>query len=80
MMNNWEYEQTVGKQSNSSVIVASEEIGGIAEQNYNRPMLEFRALLNNTTAGHGVRNVYSINVIDSEPILSGEVCISVSWG
>ena len=37
------------------MIVASEEIGGTAEQYYNRPVLESRvALLNSTTAGHCV--------------------------
>ena len=61
------------------MIVISEEIGGTVEQHYNRPGLESGvALLNNTTAGHGVRNVHSINVIEIEPILSGEMCLSVS--
>ena len=61
------------------MIVISEEIGGTVEQHYNRPGLEFGvALLNNTTAGHGVRNVHSINVIKIEPILLwGSVCISL---
>ena len=35
------------------------------------------ALLNNTTAGHCVRNVHSSNVIEIGPILSGEMCLSV---
>ena len=62
-------------------MVISEEIGGTVKQHYNRPGLESRvALLNNTIAGHCVRNVHSINVIEIEPILSGEVCLSVSWG
>ena len=61
------------------MIVISEEIGGIVEQQYNRPGLESRvALLSNTIAGYCVRNVHSINVIEIEPILSGEVCLSVS--
>ena len=52
------------------MIVISEEIGGTVEKHYNRPGLESGvALLNNTTAGHGVRNVHSINVIEIEPIL-----------
>ena len=54
------------------MVVISEEIGGTVEQHYNRPGLESGvALLNNTTAGHGARNVHSINVIEIEPILSG---------
>ena len=61
------------------MVVTSEEIGNTVEQHYNRPGLESRiALLNNTTAGHCVRNVHSINVIEIEPILSGEVSLSVS--
>ena len=61
------------------MIVTSEEIGGTVEQHYNRPVLESGvALLNNTTTGHYVRNVHSINVIEIEPILSGEMCLSVS--
>ena len=61
------------------MIVASEEIGGTVEQHYNRQVLgSGEALLNNTTAGHCVRNVHSINVIEIEPIFSGEVCLSVS--
>ena len=62
------------------MVVISEEIGGTVEQHYNSPGLESGvALLNNTTAGHGVRNVHSINVIiEIEPILSGEMCVSVS--
>ena len=61
------------------MIVISEEIGGTLEQHYNSPGLESGvALLNNTTAGHGVRNVHSINVIEIEPILLwGSVCISL---
>ena len=61
------------------MIVISEEIGGIVEQYYNSPVLESGvAPLNNTTAGHCVRNAHSINVIEIEPILSGEMCFSVS--
>ena len=57
------------------MIVISEEIGGTVEQHYNRPGLESGvAQLNNTTAGHCVRNVHSINVIEIEPILSEEMC------
>ena len=63
------------------MIVISEEIGGTVEQHYNSPVLESGVvLLNNTTAGHYVRNVHSINVIEIEPILLGEMCLSVSWG
>ena len=58
--------------------VTSEEIGGTVEQHYNRPGLESGvALLNNTTAGHCVRNVHLNNVTENEPILSGEMCISL---
>ena len=61
------------------MVVTSEEIGSTVEQHYNRPGLESGvALLNNTTADHYVRNVHSNNVIEIEPILSGEVCLSVS--
>ena len=61
------------------MIVISDEIGGTVEQHYNRPGLESRvAPLNNTTAGHCVRNVHSINVIEIEPILLwGNVFISL---
>ena len=61
------------------MIVISEELGGTVEQHYNRPGLESGvALLNNTTAGHGVRNVHSINVIEIEPILfRGNVFVSL---
>ena len=61
------------------MIVISEEIGGTVEQHYNSPGLESRvALLNNTTAGHCVRNVHSINVIEIGPILLwGNVFISL---
>ena len=53
--------------------VTSEEIGGTVEQHYNRPVLESgMALLNTTTAGH------SNSVIEIEPILSREICLSVS--
>ena len=64
---------------NRSVVVISEEIGGTVEQHYNSPGLGSGvALLNNTTAGHGVRNVHSINVIEIEPILLwGSVFISL---
>ena len=61
------------------MIVASEEIGGTIEQHYNRSGLESGvALLNNTAAGHCVRNVHSINIIEIELILSGQVCLLVS--
>ena len=61
------------------MIVASEEIGDTVKQHYKRPVLGSGVvLLNNTTAGHCVRNVYTINVIEIEPTLSGEVCLSVS--
>ena len=61
------------------MIVTSEEIGGTVEQYYNSPGLESGvALLNNTTAGHCVRNVHSNNVIEIEPILLwGNVFISL---
>ena len=60
------------------MIATSEEIGGTVEQHYNSPVLESRVtLLNNTTAGHGVRNVHSNNVIEIESILSGEMCLPV---
>ena len=60
------------------MIVISEEIGGTVEQHYNSPGLDPGvALLNNTTAGHCVRNVHSINVIEIGPILSGDVFISL---
>ena len=60
------------------MVVTSEEIGGTVEQHYNSPGLESGvALLNNTTAGHCVSNVHSINVIEIEPILSGEMCLPV---
>ena len=60
------------------MIVISEEIGGTVEQ-HNSPGLESGvAPLNNTTAGHCVRNVHSINVIEIEPILLwGNVFISL---
>ena len=61
------------------MIVISEEIGGTVEQHYNSQGLESGvALLNNTTAGHCVRNVHSINVMEIEPILSEEMCLPVS--
>ena len=60
------------------MVVISEEIGGTVEQHYNSPGLESGvALLNNTTAGHCVRNVHLINVIEIEPILTGEMCASL---
>ena len=61
------------------MIVISEEIGDTVEQHYNRPGLESGvAPLNNITAGHCVRNVHSINVIEIEPILLwGNVFISL---
>ena len=61
------------------MVVISEEIGGTVEQHYNSPGLESGvALVNNTIAGHGVRNVHSINVIEIEPILLwGSVFISL---
>ena len=61
------------------MVVASEEIGGTVEQHYNRPVLgSGEALLNNTTAGHCMRNIHLINVIEIELILSEEACLSVS--
>ena len=61
------------------MVVTSEEMGSTVEQHYNRPGLESRVvLLNNTTVGHCLRNVHSINIIEPEPILSGEMCLSVS--
>ena len=55
------------------MIVTSEEIAGTVEQHYNRPGLESGvALMNNITAGHCVRNVHSITVIEIEQILSGK--------
>ena len=61
------------------MIVTSEEIDGTVEQYYNSPGLESGvALLNNTTAGHCMKNVHSINGIEIEPTLSGEMCLSVS--
>ena len=63
------------------MVVISDEIGGIVEQHYNSPGLESGVvLLNNTTAGHCVRNVHAINVIEIEPILSGEMHLPVHWG
>ena len=60
------------------MIVTSEEIGGTVEQHYNSPGLESGvALLNNTTTVHCLRNDHSINVIEIEPILSGEMCLLV---
>ena len=61
------------------MVVTIEEIGGTVEQHYNSPGLESgMVLLNNTTAGHCGRNVHSNNVIEIEPNLSGEICLSVS--
>ena len=61
------------------MIVTIEEIGGTVEQHYNSPGLDSGvAPLNNTTAGHCVRNVHSINVIEIDPILLwGSVFISL---
>ena len=61
------------------MIVISEEIFGTVEQHYDSPGLESGvAPLNNTTAGHCVRNIHSINVIEIEPILLwGNVFISL---